>query len=209
MRFGVMFFGYLWLFVCRGFELYPDILPDIIPNVVGYTLMLFSLIKMERFNRYLKSARKVVQIIIIFVLFNDVYRIYNFSSAEADSTNNTVLIVFKIIITLIFVLYHYYLFKGIGILAADVNIPSITKSCKRDFIILIISSVLTVLSQFNVFGDYNQYLGMIAVLINFIWLIMTSFMVYRCYMWICLEGEEDMSRKEKKLNLKWLNNDKE
>ena len=198
MRFGILFFGYLWLFVCKGFEMYPDILPDIVPNIVAYTLMLYSLLKLEEQNRYFKSARKILHFIIVFVLFYDLYRIYNFTSTpiENDIINN-VISSYKILSSLAFLLYHYYFFKGIGILATDVNLPGIKKSSQFNFYFYLAVNLLLIISQLRLFSDYSQYIGIVYVLLNFIWLILTCVMVYRCYMWICLEGDEDMSKRKR------------
>lgn len=204
MRFGILFFGYLLLFVCKGFELYPDVLPDIIPNVIAYTLMLYSLLKLEEFNRYFKTARKIIQCLIIFVLFSDIFRIYNYTSTiEINGTVEILFNVYSIIIMMIFVVYHYFFFKGIGDLAIDVNIPSIVKASKRNFIIQIVYTILFLVSQIPILVEYKQYIGLSYIIINLIWFILTSIMVFRCYMWICLEGEEDMSvkgRNQKKSN---------
>ena len=197
MRFGIMFFGYLWLFLCKGFEMYPDIMPDIIPNIVAYTMMLYSLLKLEEQNRFFKSARKIIQFLIIFVLFYDLYRIYSFTNnAVPNVTVSTVITVYKILSSLVFLLYHYYFFMGIRVLAADVNIPSIYKSAKVNFYVYIAVNAVLILSKLKLFEDYMQYIGISYVLLNFIWLIMTCIMVYRCYMWICLEGEEDMAKRK-------------
>lgn len=208
MRFGVLFFGYLLLFVCKGFELYPDVLPDIISNVIAYALMLYSLLKLEEFNQHFKTARKIIQCLIIVVLFSDIFRIYNYISTVKISGITEILFnIYNIIVMFIFVAYHYFFFKGINDLANDVNIPSISKASKRNFIILITFIILFLVSQVPILGEYNKYIGLSYIIINLIWLILTGIMVFRCYMWICLEGEEDMSVKGR--NQRKSNNDKE
>ena len=198
MRFGVLFFGYLWLFVCNGIGLYPDVLPDIIPNVVGYTLMLYALMRLEGHGRNFRTARNILHLMIMFVMFNDLYKIYNFTTSGTDSELVAVIVIIvKILTALLTVAYTHYLFKGIRLLAVDVNIPSLAKFTKVNFWLLVVTNSLFVISQLKLFGEYNNFVGLVQVLLNMIWLISTCFMVYRCYMWICLEGEEDMPKKNK------------
>ena len=198
MRFGVLFFGYLWLFVCNGFGLYPDILPDIIPNVVGYTLMLYALMRLEGHGRNFRTAGNILYLLIMFVMFNDLYKIYNFTTSGTDSeVVGVIVMTVKIITMVISAAYHHYLFTGIRLLAIDVNIPSLAKASKVNFGLLIVVNLLFIISQLKLFGEYNNYVGLVQVLLNMVWLISTLVMVYRCYMWICLEGEEDMPKKDK------------
>lgn len=196
MRFGVLLFGYLWLFVCKGFELYPDFLPDIIPNIIGYAIILYSLIKLEEFNKFFRGARNILHLLILFVLFSDIYKIYDFSAnIEENNLGTIMLIIVKILTFVIFTAFHNQLFKGIAELAGDVNIPSIKKSAKLNYRILLIVTLLFIVSRFDMFGTADQYIIMIYTLLHIIWLIMTIVMVFRCYMWICLEGDENMPKK--------------
>jgi hypothetical protein len=198
MRFGYLFFGYIWLFVCKGIELYPDVLPDIIPNVVGYTLMLYALMRLDGHGKNFRSARNILHLLIMFVMFTDLYKIYNFTTTGTDSEFvGVVVMAVKIVTMIISVAYHHYLFKGIRLLAIDVNIPSLAKSTKLNFRLLCLTNILFIISQLKLFGEYNNIVGLVQVLVNLAWLIMTCVMVYRCYMWICLEGEEDMSKQDK------------
>ena len=95
-------------------------------------------------------------------------------------------------------IYTAYLLKGIEHLANELDIQAIRIKAFRNRLFTYLYFALLIfieLSQEGRAAKIAQYAFIPVALIGIITLILNAILFYSCYMWICLEGEEDMQRK--------------
>ena len=179
MRFGILFVGYIFLFVCKGVDIFPDF--------IAYLIMFAAMLNLYRFNKYFNIAKYLLIPTIIIAVINYILHIFKLDLGNVNTIVN-------FINNILFIVYHYYLYMGVKNLALEVNIPGIAKAALRNLYIGIVYTIFTLLVQFDipVLKEYAFYIGPIFLLTGLIWIILTAVMIFRCYMWICLEGDEDM-----------------
>ena len=93
--------------------------------------------------------------------------------------------------------FHMLLLFGIRELATATELPKLSEKAIRNFVVGAFYFALSVFGTLNtpIKEDFTKYFGLPTLLIGLVWYILNIILIYSCYMWICLEGDEDMARK--------------
>ena len=100
-------------------------------------------------------------------------------------------------------IYTSLLLKGIETLAFELDIPSLRIKAFRNRLFTYLYYALNICTQLNnaTLAEFTRYALLPVMLFGIVYLILNAILFYSCYMWICLEGEEDMDRKDSKFEL--------
>lgn len=189
MGFGILFIGYIITFI---FSLNPY---GYVAELIGYIFMLAALCKLAPYSknfRYAKYTAFPSIAIFAFLSFAQIAPKLGFE-VQFDFIN----VVNVIMVALVFI-YHYFLLFGIRDIAKETEIVKIKEKSVRNFIVGVFYYVLTVISYlpFSFRENFIKYFGLSVTLFGFVWFVMNIILIYSCYMWICLEGDEDMECKK-------------
>ena len=196
MGFGFLFYGFLMMIelgIATSAEHALSI--DVFPDLAGYLFMLTAAYRLELyakgFARFKKCLLPLVAVgamiygISILSLF-DIYPVVLESALHGLQYATIALqpIAF------------FCLFGGIMALATEVGLPNIASRAK---LLAVIGSayygaqLLFMLAEdlsLPMFGSYAGFLRYGLMIVWLIFVIMTEWMVFQCYMYICYEGEE-------------------
>lgn len=193
MGFGILFLGYLITYIGSLTPIYAYL------QVVGVLIMLYALTRLFRHNKnfsitfyigLLYFAQSVMTL--VFSFFNPdensvLYQIEKYSSAG------------------IVLIFHLFLLLAIRDIAVSTSLPKLRSRAIRNLIMSFVYYGLTLLLPMGLITDQIllQYASLTAVILGFLWLIFNAALIFSCYMWICLEGEENMERSP--INIPFIN----
>lgn len=192
MGFGVMFFG---VFFFTGVRFAAVGSFDFLPDIIGYLLILYGIKCASRYCADFKTARIAgyVGAVISAVMFLSqglemigVYALGETGQLLVDTAAHAVQIVFIMI-----------LLRSIFSLAKEVGAE---KTEKRVLMSLIVAPIfwiayiaIGIMSVANVITDTK--ITSAALLCEIIYVILTATAIFSAYMWICVEGDEDMPKR--------------
>ena len=196
MGFGFMFLGYL-LLLGTNFEML-GIPVDITPDFIGFLIMTHGFTTASKYCECFKITR-ILGTIGVPVAFAEmtlsVVIALNESTLPAAAV--TVIyytyLIFKLVFTLSLIWSLYQI-------AAQTGVEKLRKKSVRCAIYTVL---LVYLSQFA--GQLMGFLGIavdaavlsgVSMLCDAVYIIINATLIFGCYMWICLEGDEDMPDRE-------------
>ena len=188
MGFGLLFFGYLigMNFVYNGFT-----------DVISYLIILYALALLYRHNKFFKNSFYTLIPLSVFGVLFFVFEIISFIGIENGLDPVLIHSYYSVSTSILKLLYTVFLLKGIENLALELDIPTIRiKAFRNRFFVWIYYPlfIFTELSQEGDLAKIAQYAFLPVMLFGFVCLILNSVLFYSCYMWICLEGDENMHR---------------
>lgn len=182
MRFGILFIGYVSLFICKGVDIFPDI--------IAYIIIFIALMRLSEYNINFKKAKLTLYPLMVTTATNDTLQILKYFKYENIFLNNMLYTINLVI----FIIYIYFLFKGIYELADEVGRTKIAASAKRNWYIVLIYTVISIIIKLEIpeIKSLSMYYGLLYFISGLLWIILSASMIFSCYMWICREGDEDM-----------------
>jgi len=185
MGFGVLFIGYIFTYL---FSMTPF---NFISDLVGNALILCAALLLSRHNRFFKYAGYTSAAVFLCAAVNVVVRFV------PQSAVTTVLEYVKIFAVFLF---HFTLLKGISTIAKETELPKIVRKAGRNTYITVtyfmFSLFLLLPFPEKIANEFTMFIAFPVFVLGLIWLFLNSTLIYSCYMWICLEGDEDMETKE-------------
>lgn len=194
MGFGLLFAGYLLLFICKGVDIFPDI--------AAYAFMFAALCKLSPHNKSFSHAKLIMYPLMAVSVLNDTVLII--SAAGADFAKNTVFTALgsavSAVNTVILIVFYYYLLNGIRLLAEQVDVPKIASNAKRNWYITVVYSAMAFVLSLGItaVNSLARYFGLPFLVFGLVWIVLNAVLIFKCYMYICLEGDEDMPVKPKR-----------
>ncbi len=189
MGFGIMFFGCILLAETAGTELAGFLLLYFGMRVAGEHCDCFTLPKKLCFPGMVLAAVKLAAQLASFFGAT-------LMSAAAEG-------IFASIYTAFMVFFYSAFFLGIAKIAHDTGLASIKSMAYAN---VVLSSLFMVLSRVgyalvsfgpaDLFGEHKAQVLGTAMLLPILVMILSAVLVFRCYMHICLEGDEDMEAKK-------------
>lgn len=189
MGFGVLFIGYIvtYVFSMTNFNIYTD--------VAGVLIMVYGMYLLSRHNKFLKYAFFASAAMLIWGVVNLV-----FSLALSEIPQ-----IMDYIKAVTLFTFHLLLLKGICDLAYEVEIPKIVRKSKRNisFTLIYLVAFIFIIIPFpeNIASDIATYFKFPVLFLEIIWKVLNGILIYSSYMWICLEGDEDMEIKESRFEI--------
>ena len=203
MGFGILFISHILLFFFKGVDVFPD--------VIAYALMAYALKKLSPYAPGFNMAFRAMYAVIPLSLISDGLQIASAAGAKLPSP---VVMAAGSLTSLSMVTVYWLTLLGAGYLSKDVGRNELAARAGRcrvytavyiavmvfyslhlpfmeefdHYIWIILASIFpdSVLTQFD------HYMGIIYLMLGLGWVISLGVMFYSCYMWICLEGDEDM-----------------
>ena len=190
MGFGILFFGYIIMSV---FSLNPF---GDIAQLIGYSLIFYALLKLSPYTRGFKIAKYTAVPLALYSLFSSVLTLASKAGVDISVFDGAKLVLKPIVAVLVFA-FHLFLLWGIRELAKTTELTKIADKAVRNFVVGAFYFALSVFGMINtpIQEDFAKYFGLPTLLIGLVWYILNIMLIYSCYMWICLEGDEDMARK--------------
>ena len=124
--------------------------------------------------------------------------------------------IFSSVYTAYLIVFYYVFFRSIARIAEETELPAIQRTALANIpvtaVLLAASRVCYWLVAFapDLLGGFKAQVLATAMLLPIIVMMMCFALVFRCYMRICLEGDEDMEKKQNpfKSPLEFYENDK-
>lgn len=193
MGFGILFIGYIFMSL---FSLNPF---GDIAQLLGFSIILFALFKLSPYAKNFKIAKYVTVPLVLACAFSSVTTIIQKLGVEI-SLGIGFEQIFSLAFAVLFFIFHLFLLFGIREIAKFTELPKISEKAIRNFIVGAFYFVLTFAGSLDTpfKEDFAKYFGMPTLVIGLIWYALNIVLIYSAYMWICLEGDEDMERKRSK-----------
>lgn len=184
MGFGLLFLGYLLQinFVYAGFT-----------DIFAYLLIFAGITKLSVYNRSFKRARIVLFPLIAVGGVYFVVEVLRFFVTDSDllkSAGDFISIISLVLVAI----FSYFTLSGIEKIAQDTELPRIGARAVRNIFLGSVYYILALILLINhpTINDMNRYLGVPHWLFGLAFMVLNAMLIYSCYMWICLEGEEKM-----------------
>lgn len=182
MGFGLLFVGHVCLFFCKGIDVFPDVL--------AYALIFWSMWKLSRYAEGFKRAKYTLMPLMALAAINDAFQISAALGYDLAAARN----VFGIVTSAGMLVMYWFILDGIKQLATEVGRGELALKSRRNKVLTVIYVLLMAVYhlQLDILTDVYRYLGIIFLLFGLAWTILNGVLFFSCYMWICLEGDEDM-----------------
>ena len=186
MGFGIMFLGCVLLAETAGTELF------------GFALLFYGMKVAGNYCTCFENARKLCYVGMAISAVKLVNQIAGMLGAEL--LTGIAATVFASLYTVFMVIFYVVFFMGIAKIAGDTGLVSIrTMAYSNAFLaalFMIASRVCYAMVSFtsaDFLGEHKAQVLGTAMLLPIIVMILAAVLVFRCYMHICLEGDEDMA----------------
>ena len=192
MGFGLLFLGYLIAFL-----LYLNPYAAV-TRLVGYCVIFAALTKLRRHNRWFAFAQTSAIPLMALALGDSVIDITTRIMGEGTPAAMTAATGgIETVMTLLLLVFHVCLLMAVYTIARDTELPSLATAARRNLVLIAAYAVLHGIWSLPVqLGDsYTVTLSLMLFVLQLIWTVADLFLIFRCYMWICLEGDEDMEQK--------------
>ena len=189
MGFGVMFVGVFFLWSAKILNF------DVLPDFIGYLIILYGIKCATRYCNNFKKAR--VAAVIAAVVSFAVFATQGLGLLGINPLGDDVLQIIEAANQASRIMFIMILLTSIFGLAKETGAE---KTEKRSLISVVAVPVLWL--GYIVIGVMN-YLGAIgdekflaaALLCEIVYVLLTAVAVFSAYMWICVEGDEDMPKR--------------
>lgn len=192
MGFGLLFLGYLIAFL-----LYLNPYAAV-TRLVGYCVIFAALTKLRRHNRWFAFSQTAAIPLIVLALVDSVIDITARIMGEGTPAAMTAATGgIETAMTLLLLVFHVCLLMAVYTIAQDTDLPSLAAAARRNIVLIAAYAVLHGIWSLPVkLGDsYTVTLSLMVFVLQLIWTVADLILIFRCYMWICLEGDEDMAQK--------------
>ena len=193
MGFGILFLGYLITFIGAMTPVYA------FTQIFGVLIMLYALSKLARHN----TNFTITFWIAIGYLAASVYSMVGYFMQWKET--DLLWQIDRYLGMAIVFLLHLFLLLAIRDISVSTGLPKLKARAMTNAITTAVYVLITVLPYFGLITDPTvvQYLRLASLLLGVLWLILNAALIFSCYMWICLEGDENMEKSP--LNIPFLN----
>ncbi len=186
MGFGTLFLGYLILVNNIAFTGFT--------KIIAYLIMLLALLKLRPYNAPLKSAfislipLSLMGLVLLYLQATELLSLP--VSPDAVTYSSVIASVLELV-------FSFYLLKGLQALAKETGIYVLEVRAFRNRLFTVLYYLLFIVGQIPWEGNavFFAYYSIVILLFGFAVMLLNAKLIYNCYMWICLEGEEDMGRR--------------
>lgn len=192
MGFGYLFFG---IFLAANFVAYPGI--TMLPAVL---LMLMGMLMLGNFNRPLGQARLLLLPAALAALGCFVFEIINLFALIPMASYEMFSYIFSLALEVLMMLFTLRLLAGIALLGKETELPKIVFRAKRNAVLLTLAYALSILLSLPIEAEWFKsvavYVYAPLVIFRLIAMLLNAFLIYSCYMYICMPEDLDMPRRK-------------
>ena len=202
MGFGYLFLGYFFLlfFPMSGIGVLPNL------AAVGCVIMFFGLRKLYSYAPECKGFKLAIFALIPYFAVS----VAEFASDVAEYSGriavDSVFVKSTALVSdLLFGIFTVFVLVGIHVLARQVELPKIAVRSSVFMSISVIFTLCAAVSGIAALVDIPagktatavvNYIALAAFLLEYLAIFLNLFHIFSCYMYICLEGDEDMPYRE-------------
>ncbi|MGM9624817.1 MAG: hypothetical protein ACI3XM_03825 [Eubacteriales bacterium] len=193
MGFGILFIGYMFLLSV------PLRAMGISAELLGYIFMLRAFSQLRQYQREFAQAYQACFVLLPFGIFSFALQLIKWFGAETlyETVYSATDFLYSILLSAALLLFHYYLLNGIEKQARDVELSDIVIETKRNRIMTVVYFVLLIAINFLNIPALTEIIPYAAIvgfvsLFGIAWILLNAKMIFHCYMWICLPGDEEM-----------------
>ena len=198
MGFGVLFIGYI-----LNISMYRQF-----TDVICALIMLYALIMLSRFNT---GFRRSMKLCIALAVVGGAYFIYEICillgiAYVPDATATLVHSYYALLSGILKLVFSSYLLIGIQQIGKETEVPVIEMKAMRNRFLTFVYYALFIFTELSFDGasiaaKIAAYAFFPVLIFGIVYHIMNLCLIYNCYVWICLEGEENMERKPSRFKL--------
>ncbi|MBR6708246.1 MAG: hypothetical protein IKL84_01050 [Clostridia bacterium] len=191
MGFGLLFIGYLIAFLL---SLNPF---AAVTRLIGYAVCLAALIRLHRHNRWFAFTHAVCYPMLLMAAVGAVSEIASRLTDDVPSSLAGAAAMLESGLGGLILIFHVFLLLGIYTIATDTELDSLAHAARRRLALIAGYAALYLLWLLPIpLGtSYRTTVGILIMVMQLLWTVLDLVLIFRCYMWICLEGDEDMQRK--------------
>ena len=192
MGFGYLFTGYLFLFNFTYYHVYTDIFAAL--------LMLLGLSTLQKYAKSFKAAFYAALPLALTGLLSlgaKIAELFGFSFLGTEAG-----IVLSVATLAIKAALVFFALSGVAELAKETGIPVLRLRALRNRAFTLLFYALGILLQTNHLASIPKLLAILSIFYMLFGLLCTFLnakVLFESYIWICLEGDEDMARHESRL----------
>jgi hypothetical protein len=193
-----MGFGFLFI----GFVIFCNPLFSVYTFPISAVFMLMGLFQLGRYNKGFMLSRNTLLIWLIPAVAQFVFEILSQRGivSQTVTTAKTALRIAGIGFEMLFILF---LLTGIEMIAKETGLPKlVSKASFRRYIAIGYYALVFIAVSSLIPIEAEKLLGTILYFFGFIFRAMIALLIWSCYMYICLEGDEDMPITP--LRFKWM-----
>lgn len=183
MGFGWLFFGYVLEYIL-GMSPY-----GCFTFLIGYGVMYRGLCELRRYcHSFIRAVYCLIPLSVVALLrtIQGFDRLFSWGTSLVDPPWSQIALWADLVLVLAF---HFFLMLSVRELATRVSSPKQAVYAMRNFIIFLLYACVYTLWHTNVLADTRMY-G-VLLLLQLIWSILNSVMLYSCYMHICPAQEPE------------------
>lgn len=188
MGFGLLFIGFLLSinFVYAGFT-----------DFLACFLMFSGMTKLSVYNPGFRRAKYALLPLMAMGLGSltlEVSRFMGMAGTAWDMAGRLVA-VFTYLFEAVFL---WFLLSGIKAIALETRLPRLAGRVSRNVFLGAVYYLLSSLMLIDhpAVNEFSRYFGFPVWLFGLVWMALNALLIFSCYVWICLEGDEDMPLKE-------------
>ncbi len=191
MGFGLLFFGYL-VAQLLSINLYRSFF-----RLAGYAILLTAMQKLSRHNRFFAYSRLTAIPLVLISLAQSGIALCGLLGVSLPESVSALEHPLESALLLFVLLFHVCLLLAVYTIAVDTELPKLARGARLNLVLTAAYGLLEGIRALPVqLGDsYAGTLYLMAFLLFLIWTLSCLLLFFRCYMWICLEGDEDMAQK--------------
>ena len=192
MGFGYLFTGYLFLFNFTYYHVYTDIFAALLMMLGLATLRKYA--KSFRAAFYAAFPLAAVGLISLFHKLSEL-----FGASLLGKEWGLVLSVAALAVKAVLI---WFSLSGVAELAKETEIPVLRLRALRNRAFTLLFYPLGILLETNLFASHPKLLWILSVfymLFGLLYTFLNAKTFFESYIWICLEGDEDMARHESRI----------
>ena len=198
MGFGTLFLGYMFnISIYRQFT-----------DVICALIMLYALLMLSRYN---SGFRRAMHLCIALAIASALYFVYGVCDMLtlvkfAEQTANLITSYYSLISGILKLSFTVYLLIGIQQIGKETGVPVIEMKAARNRFLAFVYYVPFIFTELYFEGGSTlakiaAYAFLPVLVFGIVYHIMNLSLIFNCYAWICLEGEEKMERKPSRFKL--------
>ncbi len=195
MGFGILFVGYLLSFFVSLVN-YGYII-----RLAGYALMAISLIKIREYGREFTYPLIGSFVLILYGIYDLIYQGAGLLAIKLPEAMQNAGEVMSILHVVLVVAFNLLLLWAIYSITRRLELFKQRNAAVRNAIFVVLYFALNILGIGPLKANeiYTKYFGLPTLLLQLVWIVLISILIFSCYMFICPEGDEDMPRRESKI----------
>lgn len=183
MGFGLLFVGYI-ITANIIFKKYTDI--------IAYAVMFAAVSKLSPYGKYFRMSKTLLYGMLALGAAWFAFAIVSLFGVFDEAVVDIVEFYFEFISIAYYAFYNYALFMAIERISEETEIPVLVTRAKRQRNLTLAFHVIYLISSATPF--FPLFVPILVV----VWIVLTCFnasVIYSCYMWITLEGDDGMERR--------------